>query len=137
MNISNQENSSEKLAELFQILSQPSRLNILMALGAGEACVCHLEALLGERQAYISQQLVFLKEAGLVDFRRDGRNMYYHLSDHRSLDVIKAAGITLDSKFQLLSIPNPVPGCPCPHCNPGVKECPPETEGEKPGGECL
>lgn len=127
MNIlSSKTDPAEGLAELFQILSQPSRLKIMEALGGGEACVCHLEALLGERQAYISQQLMFLKDAGLVDCRREGRNIYYHLTNDALLDVIHSASLfsghpLIDSKRD-----DPVPGCPCPHCNPGVKDCPPE-----------
>ena len=94
MNIlSNETDPVEGVAELFQILSQPSRLRIVEALGGSEACVCHLEALLGERQAYISQQLMFLKDAGLVDFRREGRNIYYHLTNDTLLEVIHTASL--------------------------------------------
>jgi DNA-binding transcriptional ArsR family regulator len=115
---------TEDLAELFQILSQPSRLRIVEALGGCEACVCHLEALLGERQAYISQQLTFLKDAGLVDFRREGRNIYYHLTNGKLLEVIHSANMFLGHPQEDRNQNEPVPGCPCPHCNPGVKDCP-------------
>ncbi len=113
------------LAYKFQILGQSARLRILLALGDGEACVCHLETLLGERQAYISQQLMFLKEAGLVDFRRDCRNMYYHLVDRTVLDMICSMAKKMGAALPPLSTATPVPGCPCPKCNPGVKDCPP------------
>lgn len=116
----------EGLAELFQILSQPSRLKILEALGGSEACVCHLEALLGERQAYISQQLMFLKDAGLVDSRREGRNIYYYLTNVALLEVIHSASLYSGHPLQDCNRGDPVDGCPCPHCNPGVKDCPPE-----------
>jgi ArsR family transcriptional regulator len=118
----------EPLAQLFQSLGQPARLRILMALDGDEACVCHLEALLGERQAYISQQLKFLKEAGLVDFRREHRNVYYHLVDRTVLDsmtsMAKKMGVVLPPK----PAATPVQGCPCPKCNPGVKNCPPGNQ---------
>jgi hypothetical protein len=42
-------------SDLPRTLSQQTQLSILMAIGEGEACVCHLDALLGLRQAYISQ----------------------------------------------------------------------------------
>ncbi len=127
MNIlSKRTDSTEGLAELFQILGQSSRLRIVEALGENEACVCHLEALLGERQAYISQQLMFLKDAGLVDCRREGRNIYYHLTNDALLKVIHSAR-SFSGYPQEKHIQNkPVPGCPCPHCNPSVKDCPPE-----------
>ena len=48
---------TKKLASLFRTMGQAARLRIILAIGEGEACVCHLEAILGYRQAYISQQL--------------------------------------------------------------------------------
>ncbi len=119
--------STNELSRLFQALSQPVRLNILLALGNGEACVCHLEALLGERQAYISQQLIFLKDAGIVDVRREGRNMYYHLINPEFLKIIHTAGDHIGQTVIEMKPQTPVPGCPCPKCNPGVKDCPPEN----------
>jgi ArsR family transcriptional regulator len=110
------------MANLFQVLGQTSRLQILFGIGLGEVCVCHLEALLGERQAYVSQELMTLKESGLVNCRRSGRNMYYHLKDPELLNQIRNLANHLG-----LSLPEivkvPIPGCPCPQCNPGIKEC--------------
>ncbi|MGC8785996.1 MAG: ArsR/SmtB family transcription factor, partial [Anaerolineae bacterium] len=57
------------------------RLNILDILTQGEACVCHLKAILQLRQAYISQQLAILKEAGLITDRKEGLYVYYSLAD--------------------------------------------------------
>ena len=62
----------DDLAALFKVLMHPTRLAILGILRQGEECVCHMEATLGLRQAYISQQLSVLREAGLVSVRRDG-----------------------------------------------------------------
>jgi len=45
--------SNDKLSEYLQAISSQTRLEILQAIGGGEACVCHLEAALGYRQAYI------------------------------------------------------------------------------------
>ncbi len=67
-------------SDLLRTLSHPTRLAILDILRDGEQCVCHLEATLCLRQAYISQQLMTLKQAGLVDSRRDGQNLYYHVT---------------------------------------------------------
>ena len=110
------------MANLFQVLGQTSRLQILFGIGQGEVCVCHLEALLGERQAYISQELMTLKESELVDYRRSGRNIYYHLKDPGLLNQIRNLASHLGRSLPELRT-EPIPGCPCPQCNPGIKEC--------------
>ncbi len=63
-NISQQ--AGPRLPRVFKILGQPVRLQILLILNTGEECVCHIEAILGIRQASISQQLMVLRDAGLV-----------------------------------------------------------------------
>lgn len=70
-------------AQIFKALAHPARLRILETLEQGEACVCHLEVLLGLRQAYLSQQLAMLRQAGLVSDRREGLNVFYCLIDER------------------------------------------------------
>lgn len=70
-----------QVANLMKVLAHPVRLQILEALGEEtEACVCHLERRLNQRQAYISQHLAKLREVGLVHDRRDGLNIFYALS---------------------------------------------------------
>ena len=91
MNVSKPHTNSEPLAEIFSLLGQPARLHILLAIGAGQACVCHLEAVLGLRQASISQQLMLLRKAGLVESERVGRHIFYHLTDKRWIELIQAA----------------------------------------------
>jgi DNA-binding transcriptional ArsR family regulator len=68
------------LAPLFKALAHPQRLAILEALRDGERCVCDIEASLGLRQAYVSQQLTVLREAGLVCYRKDGWNVHYRIA---------------------------------------------------------
>lgn len=118
MNISASISTEETLAELFRLLSQPARLQILLVIGKGEACVCHLEAALGLRQAYISQQLTVLRDAGLVQPIRDGRNIYYRLSSPQILDLVARAATLLEKPDpgQAFPVGEPVPNCPCPHC---------------------
>ena len=117
MNISKSAVFEESLAELFRLLAQPARLQILLVIGTEEACVCHLEAALGLRQAYISQQLMILRDAGLVTANRDGRNIYYRLSNPAVLNVILQAAEALGviSPGQITQ-PGLIEGCPCPHC---------------------
>jgi ArsR family transcriptional regulator len=123
MNISKQiQNDPQGLADLFQVLGQSSRLQILFGIGQGEVCVCHLEALLGERQAYVSQELMLLKDVGLVDCRRSGRNIYYHLIDPALLENLRTFADQLGQPVPEIK-EGPVADCPCPRCNPGSKDC--------------
>ena len=82
MNMSDRHSpGSENLAELFQLIGQPTRIQILLAIGDSETCVCHLEAVTGLRQAVISQHLMLLRKAGLVTPNRAGRNIFYRLDN--------------------------------------------------------
>ena len=53
--------------------------------------MCHLEAVLGERQAYISQQLMAMRDVRVITSRREGRYVYYRLADARVLDLLHLA----------------------------------------------
>ncbi len=112
----------EQIARLFTLIGQPARLQILQMIGAQEACVCHLEAALGMRQAAISQHLKVLREAGWVRTRRVGRNIFYTLSQPQILHLIRqsAALLGVDPREFHPAAEAPIPGCPCPHCNPGA-----------------
>jgi ArsR family transcriptional regulator len=79
--------------------------------------VCHLEAALGRRQAYVSQQLGVLREAGLVQERRVGLNRHYRVSDPALYGVLDAARAWLG--LQAAEPAGPVEACPCPRCRPG------------------
>ena len=70
----------KELAALFRAMAHPQRLAILDALRNTEMCVCEIEMALDLRQAYVSQQLTVLREAGLVCFRKDGWNVLYRIS---------------------------------------------------------
>ena len=69
------------LAELYKMFSDPTRVKILRALLASEMCVCDIAALLGMTKSAISHQLKSLRLANLVKYRRDGKMLYYSLSD--------------------------------------------------------
>lgn len=112
MNISNNTVQNEKeVARLFSLLGQPVRLKILLLIGEGEACVCHLKAAFGLRQAYISQQLMALRAGGWLKTRRVGRNIYYSLKDPALLGLIHQAEKITNCFILLEEIPA-VPGCP-------------------------
>jgi len=110
----------ESAAEILRLLGQPIRLQILLVIGSEEVCVCHLEALIGLRQAVISQHLMGLRKAGLVLARRKGRFMYYRLANADVLElVLRAAELGgLDSAALLNQYSRVVPGCHCSRCAP-------------------
>jgi len=109
----------EKISRIFRAISSPARVQILAAIGKGEACVCHLEALLDMRQAYISQQLMELRDAGLLDTRRDGRYIFYQLTEPRLIDMLIDIGILFGisaADLEALLNTEPLPQCCCPDC---------------------
>jgi DNA-binding transcriptional ArsR family regulator len=117
MTLPTQSVSGQSVAEILQAIDQPARLEILQVIGNGEACVCHLEAALGQRQAYISQHLMALRDAGIITSRRDGRYVFYRLTDARVLDLISLAGSLAGVPSSATTVPHPVHDCPCPHCS--------------------
>lgn len=70
-------------------VAHEGRLMLLCHLASGEKSVTELEQLLSARQAAVSQQLARLRLEGLVRFRRDGKAMYYRLSDDRARRLIE------------------------------------------------
>lgn len=75
------ENLLFNLAELFKIFSDSTRVKILWALDESELCVCDISVLLNMTQSAISHQLRVLKQVNLVKSRREGKIVYYSLSD--------------------------------------------------------
>ena len=106
-----------KIADLQKVLSHPVRIAILQILSQDEACVCHMEAALGFRQSYLSQQLAVLRTAGIIIDRRDGWNVYYQIHDRRILDFLQLSKELLNLEVSL--IPIKPQNCPCPKCNSG------------------
>jgi ArsR family transcriptional regulator len=95
--------------------AHPVRLQILNMLRHGEICVCHIENALGKRQAYISQQLMVLREAGLVHSRKDGLQVFYWLANNRVHDLLTLTCGPVDNVgHQVLD------HCPCPGCTTAV-----------------
>jgi len=88
---------SEQLAKVFKALMHPARLDLLEILRDGEQCVCHMEAHLGYRQAYISQHLIVLREPAVFLLLDQGRVML-------GLPVASGRGDVQPT------------ACPCPKC---------------------
>ena len=110
----------EKQSELLKALAHPVRLRILEILAQEESCVCHLTTILDQRQPYVSQHLMLLREVGLVLDRKEGAIVYYRLVDKRVMESIVLTRELLRARGvdgQASPIPrSPVNGCPCPKC---------------------
>ncbi len=78
-----------KMADKFKILSDLTRIKILYALSVRELCVCDMASLLNMTQSAISHQLRILRSAGVVNFRKEGKIVYYFISDNRIIKLIK------------------------------------------------
>lgn len=81
-----------RLGDFFKVLGDPTRLKILHALLSGELCVCDLSAVLGMSVSAVSHQLSALKQARLVAHRRDGKVIFYNLSDAHVEGLLKSVG---------------------------------------------
>lgn len=109
-----------QLARLYKALAHPVRLQILHILGHGEACVCHLIAILRRPQPYISQQLGVLREAGLVEDRREGQTVFYRLTSPKIQELTRLGQELLREQGMLAELPAvpepPLDDCTCPVC---------------------
>jgi ArsR family transcriptional regulator len=77
------------MSRLFKALGDETRLRIVALLSHGELCVCHLEAALDLPQSSTSRQLATLRNAGVVDARREGTWVYYRLAQQADEDCRK------------------------------------------------
>lgn len=78
-----------RASNFLKAISHEGRLMILCHLASGEKSVTELEDLLSARQAAVSQQLSRLRQEGLVTPRRDGKTIYYSLSDEKARRIIE------------------------------------------------
>jgi DNA-binding transcriptional ArsR family regulator len=79
----------DRLALIYKLLGEPSRLKIAIALRGGEMCVCDLAAFLGISESAVSHQIRRLKDLALVKSRREGQILYYSLDDHKLDELIR------------------------------------------------
>jgi len=78
----------EKQAKIFKALAHPLRLKIIKKLSSGEVCVCKLNEDVDFSQSNLSQHLRILKEAGIVNSRKEGMWMYYSIANSKILEII-------------------------------------------------
>ncbi len=77
------------LSDFLKVMSDSTRMRIMAALESEELCVCDLSEVLGMTKSAISHQLKVLKDAKLVKFRRDGKNVYYTLKDDHVKTILE------------------------------------------------
>ena len=71
----------ERLSGVFKLLGDITRTEILWVLDKNEMCVCDIANVLNMTKSSISHQLAVLRSAGIVNFRRKGKEVYYRLDD--------------------------------------------------------
>jgi DNA-binding transcriptional ArsR family regulator len=82
--------NAREASEFLKALAHEARLMILCLLLEGEKSVTEIEHTLRLRQPAVSQQLARLRNDGLVEARRDGKNIYYSLARTEAREVIEA-----------------------------------------------
>src|SRR5579884_1294532 len=79
------------LLKTLRLLADPSRLRLLRVLEREELSVAELQEILSTGQSRISTHLAQLKQAGLVEDRKHGKNSLYRLKDRQLVDIVRAA----------------------------------------------
>ncbi|MEM2918691.1 MAG: metalloregulator ArsR/SmtB family transcription factor [Candidatus Altiarchaeota archaeon] len=87
-----------KMSELFSVLGDPTRIEILNALSHGELCICEIVLALGKSQSLISHQLRALRHLNLVKVKKEGRNRYYSLNNSHILNLLSECKKTIEGK---------------------------------------
>ena len=102
------------LAKRLKLMAHPERLRMLDVLRRSPECVCHLEALLGRPQPYISQQVRLLHRAGVLRSEKRGQNTFYRVSDPEMLSWLnQVLGPVPQAERE---IHQALPDCTCPKC---------------------
>jgi DNA-binding transcriptional ArsR family regulator len=88
------QNNLKSLLAVTKALADPNRVRALAALQSGELCICQIIAMLKLAPSTISKHMSLLKQAGLVQSRKEGRWVYYRLPDQNA-GLVAAAFINL------------------------------------------
>jgi ArsR family transcriptional regulator, arsenate/arsenite/antimonite-responsive transcriptional repressor len=82
-----------ELTRLFAALAEPTRLRLLNMMSGREVCVCYFVVILRQAQPKISRHLAYLRSAGIVSARREGKWMHYRIrwpEDGEAATILKA-----------------------------------------------
>lgn len=94
----------KEMENLFLALADKTRLRLLNLMRESEVCVCFFTEVLGESQPKISRHLAYLRNAGLVSARRDGKWMHYKIAmpaDFPAAEILQKTLEGLRSKGEL------------------------------------
>ena len=89
----------QMIADRFKVLAEPMRLKILHTLWDGELTVGEIIAATKAFQANVSKHLGILQQAGLVNRRRDGLNVYYRICDETVFELCEAVCASLHDRL--------------------------------------
>lgn len=89
---------AQRMAEFFSFLGDANRLRMLSVLAEKELCVCDLAAALDMSESAVSHQLRTLRAMRLVGYRKQGRNVFYHLQDSHVLNLYRSVAEHLDEE---------------------------------------
>lgn len=84
------------MAPLFAALADVTRLRLLNLIAGREVCVCHLVDVLGQSQPKISRHLAYLRRAGVVAARREGKWMHYRMEEPKNAAMAAVMATTLE-----------------------------------------
>jgi len=85
------------MCNFFGVFSDVTRVKILSALAITELCVNDISLYLDLNQTTVSHQLKLLRDAGLVDYRRDGKTIFYRISNEQINDIMMTGVNYLDT----------------------------------------
>ena len=91
--------SMREIMAITKALADEQRVRVLLALRRGELCVCQIVELLGLATSTVSKHMSILKQARLVDSRKEGRWMYYRLADNDAPKSVQQAMTWLTSSL--------------------------------------
>jgi ArsR family transcriptional regulator, arsenate/arsenite/antimonite-responsive transcriptional repressor len=114
---------SPSLASLFSALADTTRLRLLNLMAGREVCVCHFVEILGQSQPKISRHLAYLRQAGIVAARREGKWMHYSIcppADVEASSILNAALTALGNDRQMRADRSKL-GRACPAASPTGK----------------
>ncbi len=92
----------EGQASILKALGQPTRLQILELLKEGERCVCEIFPAISQEQANVSKHLSILKQAGILESRKDGLRILYRIKTPEILDLLTGVSRLLKAQAREL-----------------------------------
>lgn len=81
-----------EILNITKAMSDENRIRALMMLSDGELCVCQIIEMMGLAPSTVSKHMYILKQAGLVETRKEGRWIYYRLADRKALKAAEILG---------------------------------------------